>query len=304
MHIRKNPGDGFMNLSQLQYFRTLAKEEHYTRAAQILSITQPSLSHAIAQLEQELGTRLFEKKGRNVVLTRYGKIFLPYVEESLKVLEEGVQRTKELNGSKEGMIHLAYIYTLGSTFVPKMVRRFLDAYPDYHIDFHFIVGKTGDIIEGLKNDQYDMVFSSYQDGEPDIDFRQIGDQKLVLAVPKDHPLAMYDSVDLKDTVDYPQIYFQKGSGLRPVVDQMYEQISEFPKIAFEIEEDGSMAGLVAQGFGIAVMPDIPILKTLDVKTLTITNPEYERHVYLATMKKRYLSPVAKSFIQFVMQETE
>lgn len=125
----KNPGDGFMNLSQLQYFRTLAKEEHYTRAAQILSITQPSLSHAIAQLEQELGTRLFEKKGRNVVLTRYGKIFLPYVEESLKVLEEGVQRTKELNGSKEGMIHLAYIYTLGSTFVPKMVRRFLDAYP-------------------------------------------------------------------------------------------------------------------------------------------------------------------------------
>lgn len=54
-----------MNLSQLQYFRTLAKEEHYTRAAQILSITQPSLSHAIAQLEQELGTRLFEKKGRS-----------------------------------------------------------------------------------------------------------------------------------------------------------------------------------------------------------------------------------------------
>lgn len=100
-----------------------------------------------------------------MVLTRYGKIFLPYVEESLKVLEEGVQRTKELNGSKEGMIHLAYIYTLGSTFVPKMVRRFLDAYPDYHIDFQFIVGKTGDIIEGLKNDQYDMVFSSYQDGE-------------------------------------------------------------------------------------------------------------------------------------------
>ena len=69
---------------------------------------------------------------------------------------------------------------------------------------------------------------------------RIGDQKLVLAVPKVHPLAMYDSVDLKDTVDYPQIYFQKGSGLRPVVDQMYEQISVFPKIAFEIEEDGSM----------------------------------------------------------------
>ena len=104
-----------MNLNQLQYFKILAQEEHYTRAAQMLSITQPSLSHAIAQLEEELGTRLFEKKGRNIVLTRYGKLFLPYVEESLKVLEEGVQRTRELNGSKEGIIHLAYIYTMGST---------------------------------------------------------------------------------------------------------------------------------------------------------------------------------------------
>ncbi len=71
-----------MNLNQLQYFKILAQEEHYTRAAQMLSITQPSLSHAIAQLEEELGTRLFEKKGRNIVLTRYGKLFLPYVEES------------------------------------------------------------------------------------------------------------------------------------------------------------------------------------------------------------------------------
>ena len=293
-----------MNLSQLQYFRTLAKEEHYTRAAQILSITQPSLSHAIAQLEEELGTRLFEKKGRNIVLTRYGKLFLPYVEESLKVLEEGVQRTRELNGSKEGIIHLAYIYTMGSNFTPKMVRNFLDTYPDYHIDFHFTVGTTGDILAGLKEDKYDIVFSSYQEGEPDIEFRKIGNQKLVVAVPKDHPLAIRDSVDLRDTIAYPQIYFEKGSGLRPVIDQMFEEINQFPKVAFEMEEDSSMAGLVAQGFGIAVMPDIPILKSLNLKTLEISHPVYERSVYLATLKKHYLSPVAKSFIQFVCQQTE
>lgn len=292
-----------MNLNQLQYFRVLAQEEHYTRAAQMLSITQPSLSHAIAQLEQELGTRLFEKKGRNIVLTRYGKMFLPYVEESLKVLEEGVRRTQEINGSKQGIINLAYIYTMGSEFTPKMVRKFLDTYPDYDIDFNFNVGTTGEILEGLKDDKYDIVFSSYQDGEPDIDFKKIGNQKLVLAVPPDHPLAIRDSVDLRDTIDYPQIYFEKGSGLRPVIDQMFEEINQFPKVAFEMEEDSSMAGLVAQGFGIAVMPDIPILKSLGVKTLDIYNPEYERAVYLATLKKHYLSPVAKAFIRFVCEET-
>ena len=292
-----------MNVNQLQYFRVLAQEEHYTRAAQMLSITQPSLSHAIAQLEQELGTRLFEKKGRNIVLTRYGKMFLPYVEESLKVLEEGVRRTQEINGSKQGIINLAYIYTMGSEFTPKMVRKFLDTYPDYDIDFNFNVGTTGEILEGLKDDKYDIVFSSYQDGEPDIDFKKIGNQKLVLAVPPDHPLAIRDSVDLRDTIDYPQIYFEKGSGLRPVIDQMFEEINQFPKVAFEMEEDSSMAGLVAQGFGIAVMPDIPILKSLGVKTLDIYNPEYERAVYLATLKKHYLSPVAKAFIRFVCEET-
>jgi len=280
-----------MNLSQLQYFKVLAQEEHYTRAAQMLSITQPSLSHAISQLEQELGTRLFEKKGRNVVLTRYGKMFLPYVEESLKVLNEGVQRIQEVNGSRHGIIHLAYIYTMGSEFAPKLVRKFLDAYPDYDIEFHFTVGTTGEIIDGLKDDKYDIVFSSYKDGEQDIDFKKIANQKLVLAVPMDHPLSIKDSVDLRDTIEYPQIYFEKGSGLRPVI------------VAFEMEEDSSMAGLVAQGFGIAVMPDIPILRSLSVKTLDIYNPPYERAVYLATLKQRYLSPVAKAFIRFVIEET-
>lgn len=64
-----------MNLNQLHYFVTLAYMEHYTKAAKELSITQPSLSHAISMLEQELGTYLFEKQGRNVVLTKYGKVF-------------------------------------------------------------------------------------------------------------------------------------------------------------------------------------------------------------------------------------
>ena len=67
-----------MNLNQLQYFKILAQEEHYTRAAQMLSITQPSLSHAIAQLEEELGTRLFEKKGRNLSLIHISEPTRPY----------------------------------------------------------------------------------------------------------------------------------------------------------------------------------------------------------------------------------
>ena len=66
-----------MNLYHLRYFSTLAHIEHYTKAADILAITQPSLSYAISTLEEELGVKLFEKNGRNVTLTKYGKVFLP-----------------------------------------------------------------------------------------------------------------------------------------------------------------------------------------------------------------------------------
>lgn len=78
-----------MNLKQLYYFKRLAETEHYTEAASSLFITQPSLSHAISELEKELGVALFARKGRNVKITQNGKRFLPYVEDALASLENG-----------------------------------------------------------------------------------------------------------------------------------------------------------------------------------------------------------------------
>ena len=72
-----------MNLNQLTYFAVTARHQHFTRAAEELFISQPSLSYAISSLEEELGIRLFEKKGRNVVLTKYGRLFLGHVERAL-----------------------------------------------------------------------------------------------------------------------------------------------------------------------------------------------------------------------------
>ena len=78
-----------MNLKQLYYFKRLSETEHYTEAASSLCITQPSLSHAISELEKELGVALFARQGRNVKITQNGKRFLPYVEDALASLENG-----------------------------------------------------------------------------------------------------------------------------------------------------------------------------------------------------------------------
>ncbi len=288
-----------MNLNQLQYFVTLAHKEHYIKAAEELAITQPSLSHAIHLLENELNTRLFEKRGRNVVLTKYGKIFLEYVEESLRILDSGVKKTMALTSETGGELNLAYIYTLGSVFVPKLVSEFLKQNPELDMHFQFTVGNTTDIIQGLKEEKYDIAFCSRKEKEAGIEFLPVKKEKLVVVVPKGHPLAEKKSIHLKETLPYPQVYFTKNSGLRPEIDQMYGMIEGKPIIAYEILEDNSMAGLVAENFGIAVMPEIPILRQLNVEVLDIENPVYDRYIYMAQVKGKYLAPTTKKFVHFV-----
>ena len=134
-----------MNLNQLHYFAKLAEVEHYTKAAEELSISQPSLSHAVSSLEKEIGTKLFEKQGRGVVLTKYGKIFKEYVDEVIHSLDTGVKKVQSMTGQTEGVVELAYIYTLGSGFVPRLVGDFLRTHEELKVKFRFTVGNTSEI---------------------------------------------------------------------------------------------------------------------------------------------------------------
>lgn len=88
-----------MTLLQLQYFETLARVLHYTHAAEELHIAQPSLSYSINELEKELGVKLFEKQNRKICLTDYGERFLPYVQKSLMLMEEGTNTLKQMAGT-------------------------------------------------------------------------------------------------------------------------------------------------------------------------------------------------------------
>ena len=290
-----------MNLYHLRYFVTLAHLEHYTKAAQTLSITQPSLSHAIASLEEELGIRLFEKDGRNILLTKYGRAFLFDVENALSLLDSSVN-TLQLTGKGEGNINLAFLRTLGTSLIPKFIRGFTDLYPDKNIHFSLNTdtGLSADILEGIKSKKYDIAFCSKLENEPLIEFTPVARQEIVLAVPNDHPLAKRDSVHLEETLDYPHILFKHKSGLRPIVDKLFKQIHAYPSnIIYEVEEDQVAAGLVSQGFGIAVIPYMNILSMMNVKLIQIESPVWERQFYMATLKDAYHAPAIHEFCQYV-----
>ena len=96
-----------MNLQQLYYFKTVAELEHYTRAAEMLRVNQSSLSHAMQSLEQELNVRLFSRSGRNVVLSQYGKMFLPHVLQALDTLENGVTELRSAVDPETGIVSIA-----------------------------------------------------------------------------------------------------------------------------------------------------------------------------------------------------
>ena len=137
-----------MTLNQLRYFRVLAKTEHYTKAADALAISQPSLSRAIALLEEELGVLLFTRRGRNVVLTDAGRTFLRYVEAGLDTLEAGTAVMRDLRTGAE-RVSIGSITPVVNTYLPKMLADFrTDAGSKACFDIR--VDQTERLLAGLK----------------------------------------------------------------------------------------------------------------------------------------------------------
>ena len=287
-----------MNLFYLRYFVTLARVKHYTRAAEQLCITQPSLSHAISQLENELGVPLFEKSGRNTTLTRFGEEFLVCAEHTLSTLDAGVSSIRK-SARGEGLIRLGFLRTLGVEFIPQLAAGFLKKNAELDIHFTFHTGVTQHLLEGLAARKYDLIFCSEPLEKENLTVIPIQKQDLVLITPKDHPLASRNDIDLEETLLYPHIFFDKSSGIRNVVDRMFSQIGRQPEIAYETEEDQVIAGLVAQKFGIALVPYMDLLLKLDVKILSIRSPSCERAIFMINDNRIYMPPAVKRFREFV-----
>lgn len=289
-----------MNLHHLRYFAELARTGHYTRASEELCISQPSLSHAIRQLEEELGVPLFEKNGRNTTLTCFGVQFLECVENILKTLDTEVENLKR-SAKGAGTIRLGFLRILGVHWLPALAERFLKNQEPDSIHFTFHSGATEDLLKGLRARHYDLVFCSHPNDDTGLLCIPVIRQKLVLIVPEKHPLSEFDSVSLEETLEYPFIYFAKSSGLRYDIDGLFRAVGRQPKIMFETEEDQVIAGLTSRGFGIAIVPEMEILKELHVKQIQISHPCAERIIYMICNSHIFTPPAVENFRQFVIK---
>lgn len=290
-----------MNYNWLRYFKVLAETEHYTHAAELLDITQPSLSHAISNLEDELGIFLFEKQGRNIKLTKYGKIFYSYVSSAMDSIDHGVTYLQSLASQDQGTIDLGFIYTLGSYYIPSVISAFLES--NNKINFNLRQGTTVDIIEQIKNETLDVGFCSYRETDNKINFIPVVKEEMTIIVSKSHPLAHLDEIDLTQLKDEKWIYYSKYSGLRPYIDKVMKDSHLVPNIICEVEEDSAIFGLVDINYGIAIVPNVKSLDLFNIKKLKIKNHIDERYIYMVSLKNKYNPPSVNKFINFMMHHT-
>lgn len=293
-----------MNLDHLRYFEILARLQHYGKAAEQLHVSQPSLNYAVSQMEQELGVPLFEKAGRSVRLTRYGRQFLQTVQSSLDTLDAGVRSVQE-SGQGGGLVLLGSIRTLGTTLVPGLMRDFRvqqDAAAQFQLRSE--TGFSADLLKAVEEGRLDFAFTSHP-GDP-AKFETIAFRRtpFVVITPQGHPLAAQHGIALQDTLPYPQVCFAPCSGLRKSVDALFCAINAAPIIAMETEEDAVIAGLVAAGFGIAVLPDDPLFQSLPLAVLPLTEPDPSRTAYLSRRRSTPLPATTEHFWQFCQQQLQ
>lgn len=252
-----------MNIEYLKYFSELAKIQHYGKAAKALNISQPGLSHAIKSLEEEYGVPLFQKEGRNVSLSHYGKELMKDVDEILGAYLRLEERAVGLR-TEEKTVRIGSVYPLAPGTIPHMLKEFGATFP-----FIIYNRMTPEIAEGLLDGKYDIGFCSDLLKSDEIEYYPIRDSYIAVVVPKGHPLENRERISLKETAGYPQIMFSKTSGFRTLQEQIFAEEGIKVKPVCSAEEIEVITGLVENGFGISVLPYMDIVRLHNVVTIPV-----------------------------------
>ena len=291
-----------MTLLQLQYFQTLARVLHYTHAAEELHISQPTLSYSINELEKELDVKLFEKQNRRILLTESGERFLPFVEKAMHLLDEGVDVVRQTSGQSTMTVRIGYFHSISASLIPSLVERVYHSGANKNIRFQFMEDTSFDIFSRLKNGDLDLAFCAHRDDWADS--ITIMKQPLYLAVPAEHALAGREFVTFSDFAREPLIMLDKPSSLRILTDRVFTRHGVIPNVVFEVRECNAALQYVALKFGVAVLPEVPAMKTERIRAIPIDDPsrEFVRTVYLSWDRSRPLSRAAQDVRNLIVEQ--
>ena len=292
-----------MNLSQLYYFQKLAELQHYTHAAEELFISQPTLSHAIASLEEDLGCKLFRKQGRNVRLTDDGVVFKEYVDEALGVLADGIATLNIRQGRLSGTLQLGAIATVRADYLPALVLDYRKKRGNL-IELRIEQGSTQELVDELIAGKLDLAIASSVEN-PRIVFTKLFDRSMGVIVQEGHPLANRENISLQELRNY-EVYtyrpdipvgvrldaFLRANGLEPT--QM--------RLNRDSDDEVMLGGIVSREsvVGLCLLTS-SLLPYRNLKVIPLREAA-ARDIYsigVLRLADGQLSPVAKDFLDHV-----
>jgi len=290
-----------MELRQLEYFMAVSKELHFSRAAEQLNISQPTLSQQIKILEGEVGIPLFDRIGKKTALTEAGKILLRHGERVFYEIEQAQAALKDLNGLQTGKLTIGSLLTCVSYLLPPAISKFKQLHPNIDLSVHGL--RTGDIKTGLLENRLDLGVSFLPVKEEEFASIPLFTEELSLAVPAGHPLAGINEVDLSALEREPTILLPENYFLRQLIDRHCEHIGIKLNPTLEMTTLDSLTQMVSEGIGVTVLPE-PYLNYLthpQIVNVRLVNPTMERKIGFIYRKDKFMCMATRAFIDQVME---
>ncbi|MGE6536291.1 LysR family transcriptional regulator [Bacillus luti] len=286
-----------IELRQLEYFLAVSKELHFTRAAEKLNISQPSLSQQIRALEHEVGMPLFDRIGKKISLTEAGKILLLHTKTIFHEIEQARSAIQDLNGLQHGSLTIGSLLTVVNYLLPPTILNFNKLYPN--IELSVLGLRTGDIREKLLQNELDIGITFLPVQDKEIVSIPLYKSELTLVVPTGHTLTERSHISIVELQDYPLILLPKNFFLTELITSHCQKFDFTPKPILEISTMESLIQMVSKGMGITVLPKpyIDFLQNTNIQALKIKDPTPTIDIGLIYRKDKYMCATTRAFIE-------
>lgn len=290
-----------MEIHQLQYVVEVAKQRNFTRAADEICVSQSTLSHQIAKLEDELGIKLFERKARTVELTEAGEEFIAHAKEVLNHLETARQSVQDYIGLLKGTLRIGVIASTGRINYVGMLATFHKQHPGLH--YQIIQSGSYDLLDKLSAGELDVaiVILPAANEYEDIEFHHLAYDHYVLAVPPNHPFAGREQVDLAEAANEQFIFHQTSERMYYICMEACARAGFKPSIVCQSSHSPTCMSLISAGLGIGFFPTEKIEgQSFEMAIVKIKQP-IVKDVALAIRKHALNPPAVVKFTRFVLQ---
>ncbi|MBU2753150.1 LysR family transcriptional regulator [Acidithiobacillus sp. CV18-2] len=294
------------HLRLFQYIDAIVREGSVRRAAEKLYVTASALDRRLQDLEEELGTRIFERHARGMRLTSAGEIYVNYIRRHIAESQRVQSEIDRLQGMQQGQVAIAVSPALASNFTPSLVRKFREQHPG--ISFVIKVARHGLALQYLLSFDVDLAIIIAPPKHPDVFDLAVVNQSLLAVMDKDHPLSSSPVLRLSDCLQYPLLLPSTGLTTREMLDAALRPLGRDVKIGAETNSYEVMRGLLQDSDQIGFMLYTGEQQPADKHSL-VYRPINAREfrpvpIICAQLRNRGLSVAAAQFSNLVIQEME